>query len=104
MNCEILAQQGFNVISAESAKKALEILEHETVDLLLSDIIMPEIDVYQLTAMVKEKYPSKKIQLISGFTDDRNMGMVDENLQQNILFKPFNSQSLLQRIHELLNE
>lgn len=104
LNCEILAQQGFNVISAESAKKALEIIEHETVDLLLSDIIMPEIDGYQLAAMVKEKYPSIKIQLVSGFTDDRNMDMVDKSLQQNILFKPFSSQSLLQRIHELLNE
>jgi len=104
LNCEILAQQGFNVISADSAKKALEILEHETVDLLLSDIIMPEIDGYQLAAMVKEKYPSIKIQLVSGFTDDRNMDMVDKSFQQNILFKPFSSQSLLQRIHELLNE
>jgi len=104
LNCEIVAQQGFNVISAESAKKALEILEHETVDLLVSDIIMPEIDGYQLAAMVKEKYPGIKIQLISGFTDDRNMSMIDENLQKNILYKPFNSQSLLQRIHELLNE
>lgn len=104
LNCEILARQGFNVIAAESAKKALEILEHETVDLLLSDILMPEMDGYQLAVIVKEKYPSIKIQLVSGFTDDRNMGMVDENLQKNILFKPFSSQSLLQRIHELLNE
>lgn len=104
LNCEILAQQGFNVISAESAKKALEILEHEAVDLLLTDIIMPEIDGYQLAAIVKEKYPSIKIQLISGFTDNRNMGMVDESLQQNILFKPFNLKSLLQRIRELLDE
>ena len=104
LNCETLARQGFNIIAAESAKKALEILEHETVDLLISDILMPEMDGYQLSAIVKEKYPSIKIQLISGFTDDRNMGMVDENLQKNILFKPFNSQSLLQRIDELLNQ
>ena len=104
LNCEILARQGFNVIAVESAKKALEILEHEMVDLLLSDILMPAMDGYQLAAIVKEKYPSIKIQLISGFTDELNMGMVDENLQKNILFKPFNSQSFLQRINELLNE
>ena len=104
LNCDILAQQGFSVLSAESAEKALEILEHETVDLLLTDVIMPEIDGYQLAAIVKEKYPSIKIQLISGYTDDRNMSMVDSNLQQNILFKPFNSHSLLQRIHELFNQ
>jgi len=104
LHCEMLAKKGFNVLPAESAKKALEILQHETVDLLLSDIIMPEIDGYQLAAMVKEKYPRIKIQLVSGFTDDRNMDMIDKSLQQNILFKPFNSQILLQRIHELFNE
>ena len=104
LNCEILARQDFKVIVAESAKKALEILEHETVDLLLSDILMPEMDGYQLAAIVKEKYPNIIIQLISGFTDELNMGMVDESLQKNILFKPFNSQSFLQRINELLNE
>ena len=69
-------------------------MKHETVDLLITDIIMPEIDGYQLAATVKEKYPKVLIQLASGFTDDRNLGMVDEQLQQNILFKPFNSQSL----------
>ena len=104
LHCEMLVKKGFNVLPAESAKKALEILQHETVDLLLSDIIMPEIDGYQLAVMVKEKYPRIKIQLVSGFTDDRNMDMIDKSLQQNILFKPFNSQILLQRIHELLNE
>jgi len=103
LNCEILSQQGFNVITAESAKQALEILKCETVDLLLSDIIMPEMDGYQLAATVKENYPDVKIQLASGFADDRNMSMVDEKLQQNLLFKPFNSQTLLKRIHELLN-
>jgi two-component system cell cycle sensor histidine kinase/response regulator CckA len=101
---EILAQKGFNVITAESAKKALDILEHKTVDLLISDIIMPDMNGYQLASIVKEKYPTIKIQLASGFADDRNMGMVDESLQKNLLSKPFNSQELLQRVHNLLNE
>jgi CheY-like chemotaxis protein len=104
LNHEILTNHGFKVIPAESAEKALEILEHKTVDVLISDIIMPGMDGYQLAAIVKEKYPDIKIQLASGFTDNRNMDMVDESLQQNLLSKPFNSQTLLQRIHVLLNE
>jgi two-component system, cell cycle sensor histidine kinase and response regulator CckA len=103
LNCEILSQQGFNVISTESAKKALDILEHEAVDLLISDIIMPEMDGYQLAAIVKEKYPDIKIQLVSGFDDSHNMEVLDESLQMNLLYKPFNSKLLLQKIHELLN-
>ena len=65
---------------------------------------MPEMDGYQLAAVVQEKNPSIKIQLTSGFADETNMSMIDEILQQNILLKPFNSQALLQRIDALLNE
>jgi len=104
LSCEILAKHNYNVISAENAKKALEILEYETVDLLISDIIMPEMDGYQLAAVVNEKYPAIKIQLASGFADDRNVGMINESLQKNLLLKPFNSQDLLQRIREVLDE
>ena len=101
---EMLGLNSFNVICAESAKQALNILQHESVDVLVSDIIMPDMDGYQLAAIVKEKYPSIKIQLASGFSDERNMDKIDESLQQNLLLKPFNSQALLQRIRELLNE
>lgn len=104
LNCEILTEYGFNVIAAESAKKALEIIEYETIDLMISDILMPDMDGYQLAAIVKEKYPEIKIQLASGFSDNHNIDMVDEGLRKNILSKPFKSQDLLQRINKLLYE
>jgi len=104
LTCGILAQQGYNIFSANSAQNALDILHHETIDLLISDIIMPEIDGYQLASMVKEKYPAIKIQLISGFPDDSNAGIVDDKLQKNILLKPFSSLALLQRTYDLLKE
>ena len=100
---EILDSHGFNIILANSAKEALNILENNSIDILISDIIMPEMDGYQLASIVKEKYPDIKIQLASGFSDNDNMDMVDDDLQQNLLFKPFNSQALLQRIRELIN-
>ncbi len=104
LSCEILRQHGFNVIAAENAKKALGILEqNKSIELLISDIIMPEMDGYQLSAIVKEKYPTIKIQLASGFADNSNMDMVDESLQKNLLLKPFNSRALLQRVRDLLN-
>ena len=101
LTTEILSSHGFNVYCAESAKEALNILQHETVDILISDLVMPEMDGYQLAAIVKEKYPEIKIQLASGFTDDSNMDLVDKDLQKNILHKPFSSQDLLLRIREL---
>lgn len=100
--CTVLEKHGFTVLSAENAKIALGILEREKVDLLLSDIIMPEMDGYQLAAIVKEKYPDIKIQLASGFADERDTGKIDGSFKHNILLKPYNSQTLLQTVHRLL--
>ena len=102
LTTEILGQQGYKVLCAENAKQALEIIEHESIDLLLSDVVMPEMDGYHLAAIVQEKYPNIKIQMASGFSDDRHVDIVDDTLHKNLLGKPFHSQTLLQRIRELL--
>jgi PAS domain S-box-containing protein len=103
LTAEILTQQGYRIFSAESAKQALGILEQETIDMLFSDVIMPEMDGYQLAAIVQEKYPEIKIQLASGFSDDRHMGIVDDKLRQNLLHKPVNAQTLLKRLRNILD-
>ncbi|MCK4705588.1 MAG: bacteriohemerythrin [Gammaproteobacteria bacterium] len=100
---ELLSQQGYKVFKASNTRRALKILEQENVDLMLSDIIMPEMDGYQLAAIVQEKYPSIKIQLASGFSDKRHIDLVDENLHQNMLHKPYHSLALFKKIRSLLD-
>jgi len=100
---ETLESQGYHVRVAENANQALEILQHEVIDLLLSDIIMPEINGYQLAASVREKYPAIKIQLASGFAGDRHIDMIDEELHENIIYKPYQAHTLLKRIRNLLD-
>ena len=103
LTSHILREQGYHVFSANSGEEALLILEKESVDLLLSDVIMPEMDGYQLAAVVHEKYPDVKIQLASGFSDERHVDSTNLSLQQNLLHKPYHSKKLLLRIHELIN-
>jgi len=101
--CAVLEKFGFTTLSSLSAKNALEILENEKVDILLSDVIMPEMDGHQLAAIVKKKYPDIKIQLASGF-DHNLMGKdVIQSLQKSLLKKPYTSQELLQAILRLIN-
>lgn len=102
LSATILKQNGYHVFTAENAQQALNILEKESIDLLLSDVIMPDMDGYQLAAVVLEKYPEIKIQLASGFSDDRHLSMVDNDLHENLLHKPYHSKTLLKRIRELL--
>ncbi len=103
LTSHILTQQGYRVFTAHNGEDALSILEKEAVDVLVSDVIMPEMDGYELASIVQEKYPNIKIQLASGFNDDRHTDNVSASLHENLLHKPYHSKKLLLRIRELLN-
>jgi len=104
MSSEIVRQKGYRVLSANTAAQAIDLLKKEKVDLLLSDIVMPEMDGYQLAAFVQTNYPETKIQLVSGFSDNRHENMIDEGLYQDLIYKPYNSQELLKKIRALLDD
>ena len=101
---KILSSSGYNVFCAKDATIALSILERESINILISDVIMPNIDGYELATIVKEKYPDIKIQIVSGFAGNRNTDMMDLNLQKNILRKPVDSGTLLSRVRELAEQ
>ena len=100
---EVLETKGYQVMAANNAKQALQILENESIDLVLSDVIMPEMDGYQLASIIKEKFPNIKIQLASGFASNQNKHMVDEELHRNLLNKPYHTKDLLKKIRGLLD-
>ena len=104
LNYEILNQWGYIIICAASARQALEILKKKSIDLMMSDVIMPEQDGYQLAEEVQKKYPAVKILMVSGFSDNRHVNMDDKRLHQNLLHKPYTSQILLKKIRELLDQ
>ncbi len=104
LNCQILESQGYDIICAENASLALKVLSTKTIDLLLTDIIMPDMNGYELTAIVQEKYPTIKIQLMSGFAEDDHSNMISKKLYKNIIYKPVNHQKLLKKIRKLLDE
>lgn len=103
VNTEILTEQGYKVFCAESGDQALKILENDHVDMMLSDVIMPGMDGFQLAKIVRKQYPEIKIQLASGFDDNRHQQTDDAGLHDKILVKPFNSTTLLKRVRLLLD-
>ena len=103
LNDKVLSSKGYTVFCAATGKQALSILEKENIDLMLSDVIMPEMDGYELAYTVQRKYPDIKIQLCSGFAENRGNSVTNETLHENCLHKPLTSNELLQRVNELLN-
>ena len=102
LTSEILSQHGYRVLKTEISREVLEILDKEHVDLLVSDIIMPDMDGATLASLVQEKYPFVKIQLASGYSE-HHINSLDPDLYANLLHKPYNSHDLLIRIRELLD-
>jgi signal transduction histidine kinase/CheY-like chemotaxis protein len=100
---KILLSNGFNVFCAEDATQALKILEYEYIDILISDVIMKNIDGYELATIVKEKYPDIIIQIISGFAGNSSNNSLDMSLYKNMLQKPVDSDVLIKRMRKLFN-
>lgn len=99
----MLTAQGYTVIPANSGDAALLVLENQSVDLVISDVLMPGMDGYQLAQKIRKKYPGMKIQLVSGFSDDLHKKNKDKELHKNLLHKPFDRQQLLFRVREMLD-
>ena len=104
ISCKMLADHGYQVLKANSGDEALKLLENNTIDLLLTDVIMPKMDGYQLAAIVVKKYPDIKIQIMSGYSSDREECAEDKQLSKKLLHKPFTSDDLLRAVRKTLDE
>ena len=100
----ILTDKGYHVLSANDGSQALELLERNTVDLVITDVIMPEMNGFQLASQANKLYPNIKIQMISGYTDTINMNISDSRLFESMLYKPYTSSALLTQIRNVLDD
>lgn len=100
----ILTSHGYEIFIASDGKQALSIIEKENINLVLTDVIMPDMDGYELAHIIHYKYPDIRVQLCSGFADARGLTVTNETLYDNMLHKPFSSKELLQRVKELLKD
>ncbi|MFL6776762.1 MAG: response regulator [Sphingomicrobium sp.] len=84
-----LTRHGYQVITADNGEEALEILEQvETIDLLISDVVMPGMDGPTMVREARKSRPDLKILFMSGYAEEQLRKSIDiENV--NFLPKPF---------------
>jgi two-component system cell cycle sensor histidine kinase/response regulator CckA len=99
----ILQTQGYRVLEAASPGRALELLREtsEPVDLLLSDIVLPERNGLDLAREVRAMRPGIKLLFMSGYTD---AAVLNQGLTPDTPFiqKPFTAAGLRQKLAEVL--
>ena len=103
LNKELLSELGYQVLMATNGQEALELLENEKVDLVLSDVVMPLMDGYEMAEQIQKRWPEIKIQMVSGYSDGRQSRMKDDALHLNVLSKPFSAVDLLKKVREQLD-
>ena len=103
---ESLKYHGYQVTVENSPLKALEKLDQadEQFDLLLTDVVMPEMNGKELAQAVREKIPSIKIIYMSGYQDRIvSLDEVDKNPSMAFIAKPVVTNDLTKIIRKLLS-
>jgi adenylate cyclase len=106
MLCRRLERQGHTVLEAENGRKALEILESVKVDLVLLDILMPELDGLQTLELLKanKSHRYTPVIMLSALDELNNVVRCIENGAEDYLPKPFNPVLLNARINACLEK
>jgi PAS domain S-box-containing protein len=100
----LLERQGYTVLAAANANEALSLFEaNPSIDLLLTDVVMPGASGPELTRQLVERRPGLKVLYMSGYTEETivNHGVLQSGIA--FLHKPFTSETIGRRVREVLD-
>jgi two-component system cell cycle sensor histidine kinase/response regulator CckA len=98
-----LTNKGYEILGAESGEAALNVMTNQTnkhIDLMITDVIMPNMDGPTLAQRMRQDNPTLKIIFISGYTEEK----LKDHMGENIWFlpKPFTLKQLAEKVKEAL--
>ncbi|MCB2190505.1 MAG: response regulator [Deltaproteobacteria bacterium] len=101
----LLQEAGYSAHVAKNGREALEYLEHEPADLVISDVVMPEINGYQLCAAIKGNPQLKLIPviLLTSLSEPEDVIAGLENQADYYVTKPYDQNYLLGKVESLLS-
>jgi len=104
LNARGLRSRGYSVIEASNGVEAMEALEEKegAVDLVVSDVVMPEMDGPTLLKAMRGRNPDLKIIFVSGYAEDAFEKSLPENQQFAFLPKPFTLSQLVAAVKETM--
>ncbi|GJD59677.1 cell cycle histidine kinase CckA [Methylobacterium dankookense] len=104
VNSRALSARGYTVLEAASGIEALQIVrsgEH-TIDLIVSDVVMPEMDGPTLLREVRKHLPELKVIFVSGYAEDAFRKNLPEGEAFNFLPKPFSLKQLVETVKKTM--
>jgi two-component system cell cycle sensor histidine kinase/response regulator CckA len=93
----VLTKAGYEVLQAADGLEALSTLEKSKIDLVISDILMPNLNGYALVARLRAKWPNMPVILTTGYlSEDAAKTMMNGSV--DFIPKPINAETLLDMI------
>ncbi len=104
LNARGLTSRGYTVLEAGNGVEAIDVLEKsgKPVDLVVSDVVMPEMDGPTLARELRSRNPGLKIIFVSGYAEDAFQKHLPEHGQFAFLPKPFTLKQLVAAVKETL--
>jgi len=105
LNARGLSSRGYTVLQAGNGVEAIEVLEKSPgqVDLVVSDVVMPEMDGPTLLRELRQRIPGLKVIFVSGYAEDAfQKNLPEEGQRPAFLPKPFTLKQLVEAVKETL--
>lgn len=102
MFCRVLTRSGFQPIPVADGQEALEVLERDFVDLIVSDIMMPRVDGYELVQTLREAGSNIPVLMITAKARFQDMQLGFLSGTDDFMVKPVNVNEMVLRINALL--
>lgn len=101
----ILEAEGYKIIVAENGKIAIEIVKRKKgkIDLVITDVVMPEMSGTEFSRIVKEIFPELPILFTSGYSEDKSFFEDLRDVNAMFLSKPYVSATLIGKVREFLD-
>lgn len=93
---------GYAVTVVPDGNAALDALSKKDYDVLLTDIVMPDLDGIALSLKVSKDYPKTKILMMSGYSNQRQRAHNLEFLAHEVIAKPFTLEEITRRVASAL--
>jgi DNA-binding response OmpR family regulator len=100
---KIVRREGYDVTAVRSANDALTRLEEDNIEVVISDIVMPEMDGMELLKEVKAKFPKTLMLMITGHSGKYGRESVLDSGADGFISKPFKNIEITRTIQRLLN-
>jgi len=105
LNARGLSSRGYTVLEASNGVEAIEVLDkHGSVDLVVSDVVMPEMDGPTLLKELRRRDPKVKIIFVSGYAEEAFAKNLPSQEQYAFLAKPFTLKQLVAEVKKTLAE